>query len=122
MMVVTNIRCVYGEEPDHQRDEDQGEKDQPGDGHSHHLGETFFPAVIYALDQGKRNNPIVENILHSVSSVVVREEEESNGNCGASESYADEQVCFIIEKGNGEGYVASIKGIGCQKSRGELGH
>ena len=40
---------VQDEEPDHQRDKEQGVKDQPGDGHSHHFGETFFPALVWAL-------------------------------------------------------------------------
>ena len=40
---------VQDEEPDHQRKEEQGMKDQPGDGHSHHFGETFFPALVWAL-------------------------------------------------------------------------
>ena len=70
---------VQDEEPDHQRKEGQGVKDQPGDCHCHHFGETFFPALVWALHQGKRNRPADENIVQSVSSVIVAEEEESNG-------------------------------------------
>ena len=40
---------IQDEEPDHQHNEEQGVKDQPGDGHSHHFGETFFPASVWTL-------------------------------------------------------------------------
>ena len=40
---------VQDEEPDHQRKEEQGMKDQPADGQSHLFWETFFPALVWAL-------------------------------------------------------------------------
>ena len=90
---------VQDEKPDHKGNEEQGVKEQPGDGQRHHFGETFFPALVWALHQGKRNRPADENIVQSVSSVIVGEEEESNGgDCDTKGIYADEEVCFIGEK------------------------
>ena len=40
---------VQDEEPDHQRKEGQGVKDQPGDALVIILGKTFFPALVWAL-------------------------------------------------------------------------
>lgn len=40
---------VQDEKPDHKGNEEQGVKEQPGDGQRHHFGETFFPALVWAL-------------------------------------------------------------------------
>ena len=81
-----------------------------GDGQRHHFGETFFPALVWALDQDNMNKSVVENILISVLSVFVGEEEERNKTRATIDKQEDEREGFNREEGNENGDAPNIEG------------
>ena len=103
---------VQDEEPDHQRNEEQGVKDQPCDRHGHHFGETFFPALVWTLEKGYMDSPVLENVLISLhlAVAVVGEEEEGDKACDTIDKQVDEREVFNREQGNKDGGAPNIEG------------